>query len=320
MTWEDSEIPLAPVLRAAEMEKADAADYSAESRALQLTTARPGGDVLALGTDMDEVVFCEHPQLLPLLCIVDKLKADASEHLIIRGATRHSVLVGQGANLRCDRGIIDTCPIGQDAIRMRELCTCFAISHKNTVEKQFGMAEMHADINRIYASLRAGFSSKKDDEDEYEEEYEEQEDGEGEEEGEAEGEGDVEMGPEAEEAAEVPGENENEEFEQETASWDVAAYPIGVGPNHAGYPQLRMLQLWIASSQAKRTLRLRSPQLVGANLPEEFAELDDVVRLIRGKSLTVGQLMGLLIDDRAILAKDPSKILKVLKSHLSFGV
>merc|ERR1719160_638418 len=131
MTWEDSEIPLSPVVRVPEMEKANAGDYSSESRALQLTTARPGGDVLALGTDMDEVVFCEHPQLLPLLCIVDKLKHDASEHLIIRGATRYSVLVGQGANLRCDRGVIDTCPIGQDAIRMRELTTCFAVIHKS---------------------------------------------------------------------------------------------------------------------------------------------------------------------------------------------
>ena len=42
-----------------------------------------------------------------------------------------------------------------------------------------------------------------------------------------------------------------------------------------------------------------------------FVLVDDVVRLARGKSLTVGQLMGLLLDDRAILAKDPSNILKV---------
>ena len=42
----------------------------------------------------------------------------------------------------------------------------------------------------------------------------------------------------------------------------------GIGSGR-GHPQLRMLQLWVASSQAKRTLRLRSPQLVGANLPEE---------------------------------------------------
>ena len=37
------------------MEKEDAKDYSGESRSLQLTTHRPGGEVLALGTDMDEV-------------------------------------------------------------------------------------------------------------------------------------------------------------------------------------------------------------------------------------------------------------------------
>jgi len=163
----------------------------------------------------------------------------------------------------------------------------------------------------------------KKEEEEYEEDMGEEEGEEGEEEGEAEGEGDVEVAAEEEAAEEeVAGEAEAEtdEFEQQTAGWDVAAYPIGVGPSHAGCPQLRMLQLWIACSQARRTLRLRSPQLVGANLPEEFTELDEVVKLLRSKGLTVGQLMGLLIDDRAILAKDPSKILKVLKSHLSFGV
>jgi len=183
-------------------EKEDAKDYSGESRSLQLTTHRPGGEVLALGTDMDEVVFCEHPQLLVLLQIVDKLKADASEHLLIRGVTRYSVLVGQGANLKCERGVVDSCPIGQDAIRMRELCTCFAVAHKNEPEKQFGITEMHADINRIYASLRAGFAPVKEEEEEYEEEEEDYE-GEGEAEGDGEGEGEAEGEGDAEAAVEV---------------------------------------------------------------------------------------------------------------------
>lgn len=209
---------------------------------------------------------------------------------------------------------------------MRELCTCFAVAHKNEPEKQFGISEMHADINRIYASLRAGFAPVKEEEEEYDEDEEDYE-GEGEAEGEGEGEGEAEGEGDAEAAVEVDdaGGEEDPAADPEGDSvssekWDVASYPVGVGPSHAGHPQLRMLQLWVASSQAKRTLRLRSPQLVGANLPEEFVLVDDVVRLARGKSLTVGQLMGLLLDDRAILAKDPSNILKVLKSHLSYGV
>jgi len=234
--------------------------------------------------------------------------------------TRYSVLAGQGGSLRCDRGYQDTCPVGPDGCRTREICSSFPVSHKSKPEEQFKIQSMVLDLNRYLASCRAGYTVKEgeeDGEDEDDGEYEEGE--EGEEDGSPEEEGE-------EEAADGPEDSAKRDHGEEDLSaeehLDVAAYPLGVGLSCGGAPQLRVLQLWLACSQAGRALRLRTPELVGCELKEEYgADLPALAELLRKKGITVGQLFGLLQDDRAIFAEDGAKkALQVLKSHCSFGV
>ncbi|KAF4674675.1 hypothetical protein FOL47_008875 [Perkinsus chesapeaki] len=78
---------------------------------LGLTTNKPFGDALGLGTGVEEAYAMEHPDVLLALALCEPTSTGTiPENISVCGGRRYSEVAGIGGSFSCSRSVLDACP------------------------------------------------------------------------------------------------------------------------------------------------------------------------------------------------------------------
>uniref|UniRef100_A0A0G4HYK5 poly(ADP-ribose) glycohydrolase n=1 Tax=Chromera velia CCMP2878 TaxID=1169474 RepID=A0A0G4HYK5_9ALVE len=103
----------------------------------------------------------------------------------------------------------------------------------------------------------------------------------------------------------------------------VYAVPSGVGKGGGGHPELRVILLWLAASQSRRSLLVRTPpDIPGVDLREELKEEDftKLCAICEKKKIRVGHLIGLVLDAVETLVGEGVSLSHSIYHKLRLGV
>lgn len=296
--WEDASEKMLPLEIVTPESEKDSRHFSARAKLLNLHAPKLGGDVIALGADYDERLVIEHPCLFAFMSLMETVQSN--ESLSIRGVRKVCQMEGSGKNLKFVTVVDDQCPIVQN-FRQREIVGTYPPSYKEQPNQQFRSNQLLEDLNRMYSASTAlpALGATAADNEPIEEE--------GEEEGQGVREG---------------GEEDDDEVWTDDGS-PVYAFPPGVDwrEHSKGPAQLKLLQLWLATSKSGRILKLIFPH-VGAEKDtlELFGCIEEVSNLLLDKGVTIGQLFNMVVEDRKHVVRHNWELLELLKSHLLYGV